>query len=86
MDVVSEGELRRLLEFVLEDELKWEPHEIEIIKSLQQNYGLAGYALSQYLADNVDKFPVMVGEAVAGMYTEFKGFKHYYDEIDNGKH
>ena len=68
----SEGELRRLLEFVLEDELKWEAHEIEIIKSLQHNYGVAGYALSQYLADNVDKFPVMVGEAVAGMYTEFK--------------
>jgi hypothetical protein len=68
----SEGELRRLLEFVLEDELSWEPHEIEIIKSLQSNYAVAGYALSQYLADNVDQFPKMVGEAVAGMYTEFK--------------
>jgi hypothetical protein len=68
----SEGELRRLLEFVLEDELTWEPHEIEIIKSLQHNYGVAGYALAQYLADHVDDFPVMVGQAVAGMYTEFK--------------
>jgi hypothetical protein len=67
----SEGELRRLLEFVLEDELSWEPHEIEIIKSLQHNYGVAGFALAQYLADNVASFPEMVGTGVAAMYKEF---------------
>jgi hypothetical protein len=67
----SEGELRRLLEFVLEDELTWEPHEIEIIKSLQHNYGVAGFALAQYLADNVASFPEMVGSGVAAMYKEF---------------
>ena len=67
----SEGELRRLLEFVLEDELTWEPHEIEIIKSLQHNYGVAGYALAQYLADNANELPTMVSGAVTAMYKEF---------------
>ena len=67
----SEGELRRLLEFVLEDELTWEPHEIEIIKSLQHNYGVAGFALAQYLADNAATFPEMVSSAVTAMYKEF---------------
>jgi hypothetical protein len=45
-DHSSEGELRRLLEFVLEDELSWEPHEIEIIKSLQACLKEAGGDLS----------------------------------------
>jgi hypothetical protein len=56
---------------VLEDELTWEPHEIEIIKSLQHNYGVAGFALAQYLADNAATFPEMVSSAVTAMYKEF---------------
>jgi hypothetical protein len=67
----SEGELRRLLEFILTDELSWEPHEIEIIKSLQHNYAVAGYMLVEYMAKNVDLLKTMVPEAVHGVYKEF---------------
>ena len=70
-DHSSEGELRRLLEFTFEEELSWEPHEIEIIKSLQHNYGVAGYKLAEYMVNNVDEFPTSVREAVTAMYTEF---------------
>lgn len=68
----SEGELRRLLEFVQNEKLKWEPHEIEVIKSLQENYGVAGYVLSDYLAKNFDAFPELVSGSVRRMYVEFK--------------
>jgi len=67
----SEGELRRLLEFVLEDELVWEAHEIEVIKSLQHNFGTAGFILADYLAKNVDVFQVEVSAAVKSMYKEY---------------
>jgi hypothetical protein len=70
-DHSSEGELRRLLEFTFEEALTWEPHEIEIIKSLQYNYGVAGYKLVEYMVEHVDEFPTSVREAVAAMYTEF---------------
>lgn len=70
-DHSSEGELRRLLEFTFEEALSWEPHEIEIIKSLQYNYGVAGYKLVEYMVEHVDEFPTSVREAVAAMYTEF---------------
>lgn len=68
----SEGELRRLLEFVQNDQLKWEPHEIELIKSMQHNYGVAGYALADYLAKHVDEFRDLVTKTTARMYIEFK--------------
>ena len=68
----SEGELRRLIEFVLDQELVWEPHEIEIVKSLQHNYGHGGFVMAQYLANNVDKFPELVRTCVQNMYKEFK--------------
>jgi len=71
-DHSSEGELRRLLEFTFEEELSWEPHEIEIIKSLQHNYGVAGYKLVEFMVEHADEFPTSVRESVAAMYTEFK--------------
>ena len=70
-DHSSEGELRRLLEFTFEEALTWEPHEIETIKSLQSNYGVAGYKLVEYMVEHADEFPTSVREAVAAMYTEF---------------
>jgi len=45
----SEGELRRLLEFILTKTCEWEPHEIEVIKSLQHNYAVAGHMMAEYL-------------------------------------
>jgi hypothetical protein len=67
----SEGELRRLLEFVQNERLSWEAHEVETIKSLQHNYGVAGYVLAEYMAKHVDEFPAMVSEVVSRMYVEF---------------
>lgn len=67
----SEGELRRLLEFVMHDTLVWEPHEIEIVKSLSQNYAVAGQVLAEYLAKHVDELKTLVPECVANMYKEF---------------
>ena len=68
----SEGELRRLIEFVLDQELTWEPHEIEIVKSLQHNYGHGGFVMAQYLANNANTFPELVRTCVNNMYKEFK--------------
>ena len=68
----AEGELRRLLEFVLDEELAWEPHEVEIIKSLGQNYGVVGDLFSDYLAKHVPDLITFVPEVVANTYTDFK--------------
>ena len=70
-DHSSEGELRRLLEFTFEEELSWAPHEIEIIKSLQHNYGVAGYKQVESMVEHADEFTTSVRESVAAMYTEF---------------
>jgi hypothetical protein len=67
----AEGELRRLLEFVLDEELAWEPHEVEIIKSLGQNYGVVGDLFSDYLAKHVPDLITFVPEVVANTYRDF---------------
>jgi hypothetical protein len=68
----SEGEIRRVIEFDMDTTLVWEPHEIEIIKSLAQNYGVAGDIFAQYLVDNFDKIAEMVPDVVRQMYLQFK--------------
>lgn len=68
----SEGEMRRLLEFIMDQPLTWEPHEIEIVKSLQQNYAVAGHMLVEYMAKNVDTLKTLVPEIVQNMYKEFQ--------------
>ena len=67
----SEGEIRRVIEFDMDTQLTWEPYEIEIIKSLAQNYGVAGDMFSQYLVDNFDKVATMVPDVVRQMYVEY---------------
>ena len=67
----SEGELRRLIEFIMDDNLSWEPHEIEIIKSLSQHYGVVGHLLADFMAKNVDMLKTFVPEVVGNMYQEF---------------
>lgn len=68
----SEGELRRLLEFIMDQPLTWEPHEIEIVKSLQHNYGVAGHIIVDYMAKNVDLLSRLVPDTVQNAYKEFK--------------
>jgi len=67
----SEGELRRLLEFIMDQDLSWEPHEIEIIKSLARNYAVAGHLLADYMAKNVSFLKTMVPEVVRNTYKDF---------------
>ncbi len=68
----SEGELRRLIEMAMDEKLEWDADEIEIIKSLQSNYAVAGDVLVRYMVDNVDYLRTLVPKTVAQMYTEFK--------------
>ena len=67
----SEGEIRRLLELLIDDKLEWSAEEIEVIKSLQQNYGVAGQVLVQYLVDNTDYVRDVVNQTVRQMYTVY---------------
>lgn len=67
----AEGELRRLLEILMEEALSWEPHEIEIIKSLQDNYGIAGVMMIEYMVENEATLEPLVTSTVTRMYQEF---------------
>jgi hypothetical protein len=67
----AEGELRRLLEILMEDTLAWEPHEVEIIKSLQENYGTAGFMMIDYMVNNEEVLGPLTNDTVARMYQEF---------------
>jgi hypothetical protein len=67
----SEGELRRLIEMSMDEKLEWDAAEIEIIKSLQHNYAVAGDVLSRYFVNNLDYIRQLVPKTVAQMYKEF---------------
>lgn len=67
----SEGELRRLIEMAMDEKLEWSEEEIEIIKSLQGNYGLAGDVLSRYFVNNIGYLKTLVPQTVAQMYKTF---------------
>ena len=68
----SEGELRRFIEFSMDQKLEWTSDEIETIKSLQSNYAVAGEVLAQFFADNVPLLRELVPECVRRMYEEYK--------------
>ena len=70
-DHASEGELRRLIEFAMDTKLEWSQDEITIIKSLHQNYGVAGQVYAQYLVDNVQDVKELTNKCVARMYDDF---------------
>jgi len=67
----SEGELRRTLEWIMDEKLAWSPEEIEIIKSLQENYAVAGAVWAQYMVDHVDELKDMTKKTVTQMYKVF---------------
>ena len=67
----SEGELRRLLEFIMDEKLEWDADEIEVIKSLQSNYAVAGDVLVRYLVNNVDYLKTLLPQTVRQMYKEY---------------
>ncbi len=67
----SEGELRRTLEWIMDQKLAWTPEEVEVIKSIQENYGVAGDAWAQYMVDHVDEIKEMTKKTVTQMYKVF---------------
>jgi hypothetical protein len=67
----SEGEIRRVIEFDMDTVLTWTPAEIEVIKSLAHNYGVAGDMLVQHMVDNYERLVSLVPEVVRQMYTEY---------------
>jgi hypothetical protein len=68
----SEGELRRLIEYIMDEKLEWSADEIEIIKSLSSNYAVAGVVLAQYMVDNIEMVKTLVLQTVRQMYAEYK--------------
>ena len=46
-------------------------HEVEIIKSLGQNYGVVGHLYADYLAKHVSELATFVPEVVANTYKDF---------------
>jgi hypothetical protein len=68
----SEGELRRLIEYIMDEKLVWDADEVEIIKSLQDNYAVAGEVLVQYMVDNFEAVKALTKETVRRMYVEYK--------------
>jgi hypothetical protein len=69
--VGAEGELRRLIEFRMNDILTWTPEEIEIIKSLSHNYAVAGEVLADFFAKNVPLLKELVPDIVRKMHAEY---------------
>jgi hypothetical protein len=69
--VGSEGEMRRLLEFRMNETQVWTHAEVAVIKSLQNNYGVAGPLLADFYAKNVDMLKTFVPEIVERMYDEY---------------
>ena len=68
----AEGELRRVIEYIMDDKLEWDADEIEIIKSLRNNYAVAGAVLVQYMVDNIEMVGTLVKQTVRQMYTEYR--------------
>jgi hypothetical protein len=66
----SEGELRRMLEFVMEEKLSWTAAEIRIIKTLQNNYAVAGDIITRFLVNNIDEVRALTETTVERMYPE----------------
>ena len=64
----SEGELRRLLEYIIEDQLSWTSSEVEVIKSLHHNYGVVGFKMAEYMVDNEHTLSELTNDTVQRMY------------------
>ena len=50
----SEGELRRMLEKTMTEQLVWDSRESKILAGMQSNYGVAGDAYVKWLVRNLD--------------------------------
>jgi hypothetical protein len=68
----SEGELRRMLEWTPNMVLTWEAHEVEVIKILRHNHGIAGDVYAQWLALNRDVARTVYQSVYKRIRIEFK--------------
>jgi hypothetical protein len=69
----AEGEIRRLLEFVMDEPLApVMPGDADIIRSLSENYGVAGCVLVQYMVDHEDKLRSLVKRCIERVEKDFK--------------
>jgi hypothetical protein len=55
----------------MDEKLSWDAEEIELIKSLQHNYAVAGEILARYFVENEAYLKDLVPKTVAQMYKEF---------------
>jgi hypothetical protein len=62
-DTTSEGEARRLLEWVVTEPLQWTDPEREVLELLNDNYGHAGRIYAQWLVDHEDVAKEVLGMA-----------------------
>lgn len=67
----SEGEMRRMLQWEVKEELKWELHEIDTLKLLADNYGHAGQVFGAWLAKNRKVAEAMFNRVYADVRREF---------------
>lgn len=68
----SEGELRRMLEWIVNDKLTWELHEVEVIKSLRFNHGVAGNVYARWLSLNRITAMLIYQQVYTKIRDEFK--------------
>lgn len=68
----AKGELHRLIELRFDEEIKWTDLELAATQLLDENFGVAGYKLAQWLVDNIDKLPGYVKEGCAYARLHFK--------------
>lgn len=68
----SEGELYRILELTLEEKLHWEPDELDLLKTLKSNFGVAGHAYVSWLVNNVDTARQVTERVAKHIAVDFK--------------
>ena len=67
----SEGELRRVLEHNPRTKLRWSPEELELIKTYEDSYGVAGPLFAQWAVKNRETIQRIYKEVEARLKVEF---------------
>jgi hypothetical protein len=67
----SEGELRRMLDYKPHKKLRWTDPERLIVKTLKDNYGVAGPIFAQWMVNNRDTCQQLVNEVTERLRKEF---------------
>lgn len=68
----SEGEIRRMLEWVTNESLSWEAHEVEVIKTLRYHHGTAGDVYARWLTLNRSTAVAVYQSVYQRIRAEFK--------------